>query len=74
MAGLVDRNVIAWLAEIEASTANFRYYIAAGEQHCIIPADNFYTMETNGVVVRDWVAELAEGTRPENVTCGDTCR
>lgn len=46
---------------IHAGAPNFRSYIGAGTQHCILPRPDFYQRETNGVRFRDWVADLANG-------------
>lgn len=51
---------------------NFRYYIAGGEKHGILPYPEFYTYAVEGYRVRDWVASLVlEGDAP-NVKCTGT--
>lgn len=62
------------LDEIHASTPNFFSYLAGGDAHCVMPADRFYTYSTNGVRLRDWVADLAAGTPVESVRCTDCDR
>ncbi len=55
---------VAMLAE---EAPNFRYYTAPGSLHTILPRPEFYTLETNGVTVRDWLAALLAGEDVENV-------
>lgn len=54
---------------IAQNTPNFRGYVSGGDRHCIIMSDDFYTLETNGVRIRDWMAALANGELPEEVRC-----
>jgi hypothetical protein len=60
------------LAEIHQNNDNFRSYTAAGERHCVLKHAHFYAEETEGIRFRDWVANLANQTAVENVTC-TTC-
>jgi Pectinacetylesterase len=55
------------LAEIRAAAPNFRCYTTDGTGHCILNRRDFYTHETDGVRLRDWVAGLAEGRPVDNV-------
>lgn len=50
---------------------NYRSYIAPGELHTILLRPEFYTYESAGVKVRDWVAALAAGETVDDVHCGD---
>ncbi|HEX9990102.1 MAG TPA: pectin acetylesterase-family hydrolase [Chloroflexia bacterium] len=59
----------ASLGEIAANAPNFRSYVAGGDQHCITPRQDFYTREVNGVRLRDWVDDLANGRDVESVHC-----
>jgi hypothetical protein len=61
----------ASLAEIRQAAPNFRSFVAAGDGHCIIPFSGFYTEETNGVRLRDWIADMAEGKDVPSVHCDD---
>ena len=54
---------------ISDETSNFRYFIAPGEQHCILPSDEFYTVESNGVRLVDWLRQLVDSDRPDSVAC-----
>lgn len=62
----------ATLDAIAAAAPNFRSYLAGGAEHTILHTPEFYTVATNGVAIRDWVAALAAGEPVENVTC-DPC-
>lgn len=55
----------------ESLSPNVRTYIAPGEQHCIIPYENFYTVESNGVLLTDWINALVAGEIPDSVRCTD---
>ena len=57
----------ASLNEIHNNNENFRSYTAEGERHCILQYVNFYYEETNGISFRDWVADLANQIKVENV-------
>ena len=50
---------------------NYRSYIAPGELHTIMLRPQFYSFESDGVTVRDWVAQLAAGEAVADVHCGD---
>lgn len=69
----------AWAAKMQASldeakagAVNFRAFVAAGDQHCILPYANFYTMEAAGVVVSDWVTDMVDDQPIDHVHC-DPC-
>jgi hypothetical protein len=40
---------------------NYRSYLACGFEHCSFDRSTFYSTETGGVRLRDWVADLAAG-------------
>ena len=48
---------------------NYRSYLACGFEHCALPTEEFYSLETEGVRLRDWVADLAAGRDVECPTC-----
>lgn len=58
------------LAEMQ-SRPNFRFYTSWGSTHCLIPRPDFYTVQVNGIRLRDWVAALAAGDPVDNVQCTD---
>ena len=62
LSGIADS--VTLLAE---EVPNFRYYIAPGSLHTVLPRPEFYTLETNGVTVRDWLAALLAGEDVENI-------
>src|SRR5262249_5571946 len=51
-------NMRALIDDIHANTSNFKSYIGAGSQHCYIPYDDFYTLDTQDVVLSDWVSGI----------------
>lgn len=65
-------DLAASLSQIHSQAANFRSYTAAGDLHCITPRSQFYSLETNGVRLRDWVTNLATGQTVADVAC-DSC-
>ena len=56
-------------ADIRREVGNFSSYIAGGDSHTILGRPEFYTLASNGVAIRDWVAALANFETVENVTC-----
>lgn len=67
---LLDANEADIDAALEGQD-NYRSYIAAGELHTIMLRPQFYTYESDGVRIRDWVASLAAGEPVDDVHCGD---
>jgi pectinacetylesterase len=55
------------LAAIQASSPNFRSCLLEGSEHCALPRPEFYTLESGGVGLRDWVADLAAGRAVGNL-------
>ena len=49
---------------------NYRSYLACGDGHCALPTPEFSSLRVDGVLLRDWVADLAAG---RDVSC-PTCR
>ena len=58
-------------ADIRKEVSNFSSYIAGGDSHTILGRPEFYTLASNGVAIRDWVAALADFEAVENVTCAE---
>lgn len=48
---------------------NYRSYLACGSEHCAFPTGEFYTLEVDGIRLRDWVADLARGRDVECPAC-----
>lgn len=67
---LVDLS--ARLSDIHASAENFRTYTGEGSSHCILPRNDFYSRDTDGVAFSDWITDLANGEPVDNVQC-TTC-
>lgn len=73
--GLTGGNMAQWYVErnrvLDAydEQPNLRYYLGEGVLHTVLAFDEFYTMTTEGVPVRDWFAAFMEGEPLDNVTC-----
>ena len=61
--------MLSSIDDIETRADNFASFTAPGEQHCILPYDNFYTVESNGVKLTDWLQSLLERSDPGTVQC-----
>lgn len=61
--------MVASIDEIESRAPTFDSFIAPGEQHCILPYDNFYTVESNGVKLTSWLKERLGGKTVPSVRC-----
>lgn len=63
--GAIDgwtEQMLASTAEIESrTTGTFASYLAQGEQHCIIPYENFYDAQVGDTRLTDWLAAMLEG-------------
>jgi hypothetical protein len=62
----------ATIEDLQADLPNFRGFVAEGSLHTILARPEFYTLEADGVTIRDWVAQLltAEDVREvANVNC-----
>lgn len=59
------------IAACSENTPGFRYYTSWGSSHGIIPYDEMYTTQVNGVRFRDWLAGLADGGEVQDVHCTD---
>jgi Pectinacetylesterase len=60
------REVERWLKRIP----NYRSYLACGRFHCAFDDESFFTTETGGVRLRDWVQDLAAGRDVDCPECG----
>jgi hypothetical protein len=61
------------IAAISAAAPTFRSFIAGGVKHVVLPYPEFYSYQADGVRVRDWVADIADGKPVDNVDCGSKC-
>jgi hypothetical protein len=69
-----SERMLASIDEIESRAENFSAFIAPGEQHCILPYDNFYTVTSNGVKLTDWLQDMLDDGSVASVRCqGDEC-
>lgn len=73
--GLTGGDTTQWSARRDVVIAsydglpNLHTYIGAGVLHTILPFDEFYTMEVEGIRFRDWFADFLDGRPVENVHC-----
>ncbi|MBS1970660.1 MAG: hypothetical protein JSU04_10150 [Bdellovibrionales bacterium] len=58
---------------ISVGTANFRYFVAPGKQHCSITKSEFYTTRSDGNLLSDWLGNAVSGQDSQNVKCSE-CR
>ena len=59
----MSEEMLASLDTIEEGAANFASFVPAGEGHCILVFDRFYTVTAGGKTLLSWINELlAEGT------------
>jgi hypothetical protein len=56
-------------AKIEASTSNFRSFVAEGSAHCIIVRDAFYTAQAGGVRLAHWISAMVDDKPGPSVAC-----
>ena len=59
------------LKKISDKAANFRSFTAPGSVHCILPDKAFYTVQSNGVKLIDWINDMIEGKDVADVHCKD---
>jgi len=61
------------IAAIMTGAPSFRSFIAGGVKHVVLPYPEFYSYQADGVRVRDWIADIADGKPVDNVDCGSKC-
>jgi hypothetical protein len=54
-------------ADIRRTNPAFMTYTAPGHMHTVLLRPQFYTLTVDGIAVRDWVADLLDGTRVADV-------
>ena len=64
-----QRRMYSLLDDLEENLDNFRYYIADGPWHTILPFARFYTTSADEIRFRNWFADLIAGGPVENVRC-----
>ncbi len=67
VAGGLQRNY----ARIRSADPEFKAYLASGDEHTVLGDPEFYTLETGGVRLVDWVRALANGEAVADVRCSD---
>jgi hypothetical protein len=60
--------------EISAAVPRFRWFTAGGPDHGIMPDARFYSYNTEGHRLRDWVAAIAGGEVVASVECAECSR
>jgi hypothetical protein len=60
--------------DISAAVPRFRSFIAGGPDHGIMSTSRFYSYNTEGRRLRDWVAAIAAGEMVQNVECPECSR
>jgi Pectinacetylesterase len=68
-----SEQMIANVAEIEQTTPNFSAYIAPDFKHCIIPYPEFYSVESGGKRLVDWLSDMVSDRALESVDCEPAC-
>jgi len=66
-----SNQMLTSIDQINSAAPNFKSYTAAGDQHCIIVYDNFYTRETDGVKLTDWLSDMLDDQDVPDVQCAD---
>ncbi len=66
-----SKKMLGSVKEIEQRAANFGSFGAAGEQHCILPYDNFYSVNVDGYRLVDWLKDMVAREPVERVACTD---
>ena len=58
-------------ADIKNQLDHYVSYVAPGDSHTILTRPDFYTLQVDGIAIRDWVKDLATGKIVQDVHCGD---
>ncbi len=66
-----SKQMYASIHEIQDRAPTFSSFIPSGEQHCILPYDNFYTVNIGGVRLVDWLRDMVDGKSVDNLECSD---
>ena len=62
-------NMFDTINEIEDSLSSFRSFIAPGVEHCILPYDEFYSVQSGGVSFSSWLKNYIDGEQVASVVC-----
>lgn len=73
LTSIQDPNVFELIQEtdknIKADVPYFKSYLTGGNKHTSIQLYSFYGYQSNGIRLRDWVADIALGKEVDNVRC-----
>jgi hypothetical protein len=61
------------LQDLTGQVPGFRYLVTAGTDHIVIDQPSFYEYQVNGVSLRDWVNDLANGNNVSSAQCMSDC-
>jgi hypothetical protein len=62
-----DRALLGNLARIRDGTPTFRSCLLDGSDHCALSSGRFYELQSSGITLRNWVADLAAGRDVPNL-------
>ena len=65
-------NMFDTIHGIEQSLSRFRSFIAPGVEHCILPYDELYSVQSGGVAFTSWLKDYIDGEQVPSVVC-DHC-
>ncbi|MCA9907450.1 MAG: hypothetical protein KC519_02290 [Anaerolineae bacterium] len=68
---IVSAKINTLVDEASSAAPNFRAFTEGGDVHCITPRAQFYSYALDGVRLRDWVADLADGRAVASLRCTD---
>lgn len=54
---------------IEGTSPGFHAFLAEGEQHCILPYNNFYTVEAGGKKLTQWLSDMVNDKPVTSAYC-----
>lgn len=58
-------------ALLDGSTPNYAMWVAAGDEHCVIPYDRFWWRRAaDGTALSAWLQRMVDGEAVANVDCG----
>lgn len=74
--GMLDELEPAWSEAMFAvfdqiDAPNFRGFVAPSDEHCMLYNERFYSTESNGVRLIDWISDFVTGADVESVFCTD---
>ena len=63
--------MLALTNDISARAGNYYNWHAPGDPHCVLPYNDFYTHETDGVRLRDWVSSMLADEPIDHISCAE---